>query len=191
MYQPLKKYACVGLLGASLFLFGCGQEGNVDDFVIGKNRISCLNATITVTTPFEMISEGKQAEYVDKSVEAISAEGHNNHMQIIVIGQKETETDSASRLSEKSLEMMKGNSAVTKLHYEKSSVMIGTESGHLLDFSFVEKSKKGETSLVVKEYIFSSGGALWRVIYQYRQGDALGEALTEKVAGQIVPGITF
>ena len=78
-----------GICLLCLFLLaGCSQQEISDEYILGKNRISCDNTTITVMTPFELITEGKQVELADKSVRNIAAEGHNKNIQMFILREK-------------------------------------------------------------------------------------------------------
>lgn len=85
--SKLSAVLMVVLLSAiGLSLAGCGKESLDDEFIFGKNRVHCENSTITLSTPFEIISEGKQVDLVGRGEEKVSAEGHNEHLQILVTG---------------------------------------------------------------------------------------------------------
>ncbi len=83
-----KKWALsLGLLALAMLPAGCGNSID-DQFPFGKNRIHC-GETITVATPFELISNGKQVDLGDRQAETVYAEGHNANMQLLVTGTKE------------------------------------------------------------------------------------------------------
>ncbi len=174
-----------------LFVSGCGNETLTDKFVFGKNRISCANATITVTTPFELISEGEQVESKDRSDTRISAEGHNKNLQMIITAKQIEGNETAELLTNEAKAVLQGDSYVTDLKTEESHVKIGTEDGRKLVFVFDETVNSKKTNLTVTEYIFEYEGVLWRVIYQYRSIDETGRQLTELIAGKIYLGTTF
>lgn len=174
----------------TLTLAGCGQVQLEDDFIFGKNRISCANQTITLEVPFEMGVQGKMADMAPKNAEKVSAEGHNQHMQILVTGELApgktaiAQADAASAL-------MQNESSVVNLKETRDNVTIGSMDGVRLVFSFEDVSRTHPVDLTVKEYIFSQGDILWRVIYQYRTDDPVGQELTAQVEGKIVQGATF
>lgn len=169
---------------------GCGQAGLDDEFVFGKNRISCANETITIEVPFEMGIQGKMADLAPKDLPKVNAEGHNPHMQILVTGERaggktvEAQAEAASA-------MMRGNPTVSGLKEERNAVRIGNTEGIRMTFVFTVAEKNRSADLTVKEYIFPQNDTLWRVIYQYRTNDPVGKALTERVEGKIVQGATF
>lgn len=183
-------FLAAALLGAVLAVSGCGSQTLDDQFVFGKNRISCANETITLEVPFEMGISGKMADLAPKDGEKVNAEGHNQYMQILVTGERNTgktvESEAAAAVS-----LMESNAAVTELKTQKDPVKIGQSDGVRLTFSFTDTEKGRATELTVKEYIFPQSNTIWRVIYQYRTGDPVGKSLAERLEGKIVPGATF
>lgn len=185
-----RLFLAVALLGTVLVVSGCGSQTLDDQFVFGKNRISCANETITLEVPFEMGISGKMADLAPKDGEKVNAEGHNQYMQILVTGERnpgktvEGEAEAAASL-------MGSNASVTGLQTQKDTVDIGPMKGIRLTFSFTDMEKGRSTELTVKEYIFQQKNTIWRVIYQYRTGDPVGKSLAERLEGKIVPGATF
>ncbi len=178
------------LCGAVLTLSGCGNASLDDQFVFGKNRISCGNETITLEVPFEMGVGGKMADLAPKDTEKVNAEGHNRNMQILVTGERDS-GKTVDAQAEAATALMQGNAAVTDLKTEKDSVKLGNTEGVRLTFAFTDTEKGRATKLTVKEYIFRQQNTIWRVIYQYRSDDPVGKALAERVEGKIVMGATF
>lgn len=178
------------LCGAVLTLSGCGNASLDDQFIFGKNRISCGNETITVEVPFEMGIGGKMADLAPKDTEKVNAEGHNQNMQILVTGECDGGKTVDSQ-AEAAAAMMKANAAVTDLKTQKDSVKLGNTDGVRLTFAFTDTEKGRAAKLTVKEYIFRQQNTIWRVIYQYRTEDPVGKALAERVEGKIVMGATF
>lgn len=178
------------LAGAVLVMTGCGGTRLDDDFVFGKNRISCANETITVAVPFEMGIAGQMADLAPKDVEKINAEGHNRYMQVLVSGEK-AGTATMNSLADKAEALMAENSHVSGLQKSRETVTLDRGEAIRLTFQFTDTEKGRSDALTVKEYIFQQGETLWRVIYQYRSGDPVGKALTDRVEGHIVRKATF
>ena len=186
-----KKY----LLSFSLFVLagfsaGCGHSVE-DQFIYGKNRIHCDNATITVATPFELISDGKQVDLGARDAQVVHAEGHNGNMQLLVTGNKKSAELSEEILASQAEEVLRNNSNLSNIKADTKEIALGTVKAHELTFSFTESSRGRQTNLTVKEYIFSQSDVVWRVIYQYRSNDEIGKALVDRLAGQIVLGSEF
>ena len=174
-----------------LLLSGCSGNNVRDKFVFGKNRISCNNTTITVLTPFELIANGKQAEISDRNADKIMAEGHNQHIRIFVMGDKNTINESISAAAESAETLLRNNKRVTNLKVEKADDKFNNEDAKVLRFSYVEKAREEKTALTVNEYIFLQDEVIWRVIYQYRTEDPIGRELSAQVAGRIQIGAVF
>lgn len=178
------------LLAAALFaIAGCGSDTLDDQFIFGKNRISCAGETITLEVPFEMGVSGEMADLAPKDSPKVNAEGHNRYMQILVTGEATNKT--ADAFAAEASAMIHSEPSVENLKETKDAVQIGQADGLRLTFSFDDVSRGRRTGLTVKEYIFRDKGTLWRVIYQYRTDDPVGQALTERVEGRIVQGATF
>lgn len=188
--MKFRMLAVVLLSAALLGMAGCGGESLDDQFIFGKNRISCANETITLEVPFEMGVQGQMADLAPRDSSKVNAEGHNRHMQILVTGEIAAGKTAESQAAAAS-DMMKKEPSVTNLKETRDAVKIGGADGIRLTFSFDDVSKGQTTALTVKEYIFPLGHTMWRVIYQYRTGDPVGKALTERVEGRIVQGATF
>lgn len=178
------------LLGAVLLVSGCGSSLD-DQFVFGKNRIHCDNQTITVSTPFELVSNGKQVDLGDRAASVVKAEGHNNHLQILVTGAKTAPDMNETILVSEAQDILKSNPALTHLTSDTQSVKIGSLDGKKLTFTFTETGNGRSTDLTVEEYIFTEKQTVWRVIYQYRTGDSIGKALADRVSGKIALGSEF
>ena len=101
MYNHWQKkwVLSLGLLALAMLPAGCGNSID-DQFPFGKNRIHCGGETITVATPFELISNGRQVDLGDRQAETVHAEGHNANMQLLVTGTKEGEGKDAKTLAE-------------------------------------------------------------------------------------------
>lgn len=179
-----------GLLGTSLLFAGCGSSLD-DQFVFGRNRIHCDNQTITISTPFELVSNGKQVDLGDRAASVVKAEGHNNHLQILVTGEKVTADMNEKILVSEAQDMLKGNPALSNVKSDVKDVKIGSLDGKKLTFTFTETGRGKSTDLTVDEYIFTQKDTVWRVIYQYRSADTTGQALAERVSGKIVLGSEF
>lgn len=185
------RMALTALLAAAvLATAGCGQESLDDQFIFGRNRITCANETITLDVPFEMGVGGEMADLAPKDSPKVNAEGHNRYMQILVTGEAGSGKTAESQAAAASA-MMQSEETVTNLRETREAIRIGDADGVRLTFSFDDISHGAPTGLTVKEYIFTQGHTLWRVIYQYRTGDPVGKALAERVEGRIVPGATF
>lgn len=181
-----------GICLLCLFLLaGCSQQEISDEYILGKNRISCDNITITVMTPFELITEGKQVELADKSVRNIAAEGHNKNIQMFVTAGVASSENTVSTLADKAKMILKDNPSISDLKIDESDVKIQSVNGKKLEFVFDERVKGKHTNLTVTEYIFEYEGVVWRVIYQYRSKDNKGKQLSELIAGKIYLGATF
>lgn len=186
-----KKWALsLGLLAVAMLPAGCGNSID-DQFPFGKNRIHCDGETITVSTPFELISNGKQVDLGDRQAETVHAEGHNANMQILVTGTKESEGKDAKTLAKEAERILTDNPNLKNLRCEQKEITLGDGKAQQLSFSFTEIVNGKNIELSVEEYIFLQKGIVWRVIYQYRSQDEVGKALTQKVAGQIAMGSTF
>lgn len=176
--------------GAVLMLSGCGNASLDDQFVFGKNRLSCGGETITVEVPFELGVGGKMADLAPKDAEKVNAEGHNKNMQILVTGERD-EGKTPESQAEAAVALLKSNGAVKNLNVQKDSIQVGERQGVRLTFAFTDTEKGRATNLTVKEYIFRQNHTFWRVIYQYRTEDPVGKALADRVEGKIVMGATF
>ena len=185
-----KLILVAGLLGASLLFAGCGNSLD-DQFVFGRNRIHCDNQTITVSTPFELVSNGKQVDLGDRGASVVKAEGHNSHLQILVTGEKVTADMNEKVLISQARNVLKSNSSLSNVKFDTEDVKIGNLDGKKLTFTFTETSRGKSTDLTVDEYIFTQKNTVWRVIYQYRTADSIGKALAERVAGKIALGSEF
>ena len=120
IYHFVQRNSLGFLICFVLLLSGCSGNNVRDKFVFGKNRISCNNATITVLTPFELIANGKQAEISDRNADKIMAEGHNQHIRIFVMGDKNTINESISAAEESAETLLRNNKRVTNLKVEKA-----------------------------------------------------------------------
>ena len=185
-----KLLLSLGLLSMAMLPAGCGNSLD-DQFVFGKNRVHCNGATITVATPFEMMSDGKQVDLASREATTVNAEGHNKNMQILVTGNKISSEKNEAKLVQDAQELLQSNTHLANLKMDKQEVAIGEQKGTCLTFQFTESNRGKKTDLTVKEYIFTYQDTVWRVIYQYRSGDEVGKALTDRLAGQISVGSVF
>ena len=112
MYNHWQKkwVLSLGLLALAMLPAGCGNSID-DQFPFGKNRIHCGGETITVATPFELISNGRQVDLGDRQAETVHAEGHNANMQLLVTGTKEGEGKDAKTLAEEAKSILADNPA--------------------------------------------------------------------------------
>ncbi len=180
----------LALVGAVSLSAGCGHSIE-DQFVFGKNRIHCDGVTITVATPFELISDGKQVDLRDRNAAVVHAEGHNGNMQLLVTGNKKAEGLTEEILVAQAAGILENNPNLTNVKSDAKEITLGAVKAHELTFSFTENAKGRQTPLTVKEYIFTQNDVVWRVIYQYRSQDEVGKALVDRLAGQIALGSEF
>lgn len=174
-----------------LLLPGCRHDEIGDEFVFGRNRVRCSNATITVVTPFELFSEGKQVELQAKSAKSIHAEGHNKNIQIFVTADTATSDKSVESVAITAKGILQENPHVSNLKIQESDIKIQSENGKKLNFIFDEMTRGEKINLTVTEYIFEYKGIIWRIIYQYRSTDRTGKQLSEFISGKIYLGETF
>lgn len=189
--KKVRTFLSAMFICGTLMLSGCGTMNANDDFIFGKNRIHCAGETITIVTPFELISEGKQVDLGNRNATRVNAEGHNNNLQILVTGNAVSENYNVEKLSGDAVNVLKNNPSLSDLKTKENTVTVGNKEGKLLTFTFTESGNGHKTALTVKEYIFSGKNTVWRVIYQYRSGDQLGKELADRVAGQITSGSEF
>lgn len=189
-HKKTKLVLSAGLLLGSLLFAGCGNSLD-DQFPFGKNRIHCDNETITISTPFELVSNGKQVDLGARDVDKVNAEGHNAYLQILVTGNKVSDTMNEKKLVEEAESILKKDPAISNLKSDKKAFTSGDIKGTELIFTLTESAKGRKTDLTVQEYIFTQKNTVWRVIYQYRSGDETGKALADRVAGKIALGSEF
>ena len=189
-HKKTKLVISAGLLLGSLLFAGCGNSLD-DQFPFGKNRIHCDNETITISTPFELVSNGKQVDLGARDVDKVNAEGHNAHLQILVTGNKVSDTMNEKKLVEEAESILKKDPAISNLKSDKKAFTSGDIKGTELIFTLTESAKGRKTDLTVQEYIFTQKNTVWRVIDQYRSGDETGKALADRVAGKIALGSEF
>ncbi|WP_297016999.1 hypothetical protein [uncultured Dialister sp.] len=189
-HKKTKLLLTAGLLLGTLLFAGCGNSLD-DQFPFGKNRIHCDNETITISTPFELVSNGKQVDLGARDVSKVNAEGHNAHLQILVTGNRVSDDVNETKLASEAEEVLKKDSAISNLKSSKKSFTSGDIKGTELVFTLTESSKGRKTDLTVQEYIFTQKNTVWRVIYQYRSSDETGWALADRVAGKIALGSEF
>ncbi len=192
MYNHWQKkwVLSLGLLALAMLPAGCGNS--IDDrFPFRKNRIPCGGETITVATPFELISNEQAGHLGDRQAETFHAEGHNANMQLLVTGTKEGEGKDAKTLAEEAKSILADNPNLKNVRSQQKEITLGDVKAQQLSFSFTETARGKNIELSVEEYIFLRKGVVWRVIYQYRSQDEVGKALVQKVAGQIAMGSTF
>ena len=189
-HKKTKLVISAGLLLGSLLFAGCGNSLD-DQFPFGKNRIHCDNETITISTPFELVSNGKQVDLGARDVDKVNAEGHNAHLQILVTGNKVSDTMNEKKLVEEAESILKKDPAISNLKSDKKAFTSGDIKGTELIFTLTESANGRKTDLTVQEYIFTQKNTVWRVIYQYRSGDETGKALADRVAGKIALGSEF
>ena len=186
----MRMLATAMMMTSVLLTSGCAPTSLEDEFILGKNRISCANQTITLEVPFEMGVQGRMADMAPKDSAKVSAEGNNKHIQILVTGELAAEKNVMAQMAAAS-ELMNNEESVANLTEIKESITLGNMNGVCMTFSFDDISRSSPVSLTVKEYMFKQGDVLWRVIYQYRTEDPVGKALTERVEGKIVEGVAF
>ena len=146
-----KKWALsLGLLALAMLPAGCGNSID-DQFPFGKNRIHCGGETITVATPFELISNGKQVDLGDRQAETVHAEGHNANMQLLVTGTKEGEEKDAKTLAEEAKSILADNPNLKNVKSQQKEITLGDVKAQQLSFSFTETARE--------KNIFSSGRA--------------------------------
>ena len=189
-HKKTKLVLSAGLLLGSLLFAGCGNSLD-DQFPFGKNRIHCDNETITISTPFELVSNGKQVDLGARDVDKVNAEGHNAYLQILVTGNKVSDTMNEKKLVEEAESILKKDPAISNLKSDKKAFTSGDIKGTELIFTLTESAKGRKTDLTVQEYIFTQKNTVWRVIYQYRSGDETGKALADRVVGKIALGSEF
>ncbi len=112
-----------------LLLSGCRHDEIEDEFVFGKNRVRCSNATITVVTPFELFSEGKQVEFQAKSAKSIHAEGHNKNIQIFVTADTATPDKSVESVAITAKGILQENPHVSNLKYRNQILRFNRRMG--------------------------------------------------------------
>ena len=151
-----KKWALsLGLLALAMLPAGCGNSID-DQFPFGKNRIHCGGETITVATPFELISNGRQVDLGDRQAETVHAEGHNANMQLLVTGTKEGEGKDAKTLAEEAKSILADNPNLKNVRSQQKEITLGDVKAQQLSFSFTETARGKNIELSVEE-IFSSG----------------------------------
>lgn len=188
--MKLKIYAAAALTAAVLTLSGCGGNTIDDEFVFGKNRISCANETVTVTVPFEMGVSGTLADLAPKDTPKVYAKGNNRYMQVIVMGEA-SDTKTVETEAEAAEARLRGSKSVSEIKAVSEDVTVAGAAGKKLSISLIDTTNGKKTPLTMTEYIFRQNKTIWQVIYQYRTGDRLGEALSARVAGGIEKGATF
>ena len=170
-----KKLICSLATAAVVMLMsGCGNQSIEDQFVFGKTRVHCADATITINSPFELAVNGKQADLGLRDTDSVNAEGHNQNIQIIVSASRAGSGETVDSEKQKALDIKTAKAA--------------GQDAQVLTFTFTENDQGMSTNLTVIEYIFEYQNVVWRTIYQYRTDDPVGKALAERLAGKILPG---
>lgn len=171
-----------------LAVTGCANERIEDQFVFGKSRVHCANTTITVNSPFELAVKGKQADIGDLMSTKVVASGYNKHIQINVNGDLSDTEHTVDSLKKETLKIIENDAAVSNLQVEEKTGKVGNITAEILKIEFIENNKGKNIGITIIEYIFEYNHVIWRVIYQYRTEDTVGKALSDRLAGQIIPG---
>lgn len=186
-----KKEALAVLAAVIISASGCGNEGIEDSFVFGKTRVHYDRDTITLEAPFEL-GVDRRASDLSSIGPSLAAVGANKNIQILVSGKKVSDGWTVSAVKEDALSMITEDSRhISNLNAKTKQVMMGDIPAEELQFSFTETGRAEPADLTVVEYIFQSGHTIWRVIYQYRTHDPVGQSLTNRIAGHITEGTTF
>lgn len=186
-----KLLLSIALASMVTLMSGCGSSNLEDQFTFGTSRVHCENATVSVSAPFELVVNGKQADLGDKSAEKVNAEGHNRNIQILVTADKAADGTTPASLADDAVNMLKSDSLISNLKSDRSKGKVDGQDAEVINFTFTEKNKGVDVDLSIREYIFSYKDVNWRVIYQYRTDDETGKALADKLAGQVKMGTTF
>lgn len=70
------------------------------------------------------------------------AEGHNQHIRIFVMGDKNTINESISAAAESAETLLRNNKRVTNLKVEEADNKFNNEDAKVLRFSYVEKQER-------------------------------------------------
>lgn len=184
-----KKLICSLATAAVVMLMsGCGNQSIEDQFVFGKTRVHCADATITINSPFELAVNGKQADLGPRDTDSVNAEGHNQNIQIIVSASRAGSGETVDSEKQKALDIMTSDQMLTNLKTDVKTAKAAGQDAQVLTFTFTENDQGMSTNLTVIEYIFEYKNVVWRTIYQFRTDDPVGKALAERLAGKILPG---
>lgn len=181
------------LLGAALavgifFLAGCAHAPE-DEFAFGSSRVSCTNQTITLELPFPLGIQGAMAEAAPRDISSVSAEGHNRHMQVLVLGDAgETDMRAAAARADANI---RGSKVVSGIKFSQESTVVDGREALKSTYTFKNIETGTPVVLTLEEYFFVNDGVLWQVLYQYLSDDEVGRALAERVTGQIRFGAHF
>lgn len=189
-HRFIKVLLAAALAGAAMLPAGCGNSLD-DQFVFGKNRVHCNNATITVATPFELVWEGKQVDLSPLSSDTVAAQGQNAHLQILVTGNKVSSDKNEKLLTEEASQVLSKDTKLSNLKSSSEPFTVGDTKGTKLNFTFTDNSRGRHTNLTVDDYIFTQNDTVWRVIYQYRTDDPVGKELAGRLSGKIALGSEF
>lgn len=186
-----KTVALAVLAAGMLLTAGCGNEGIDDSFVFGKTRVHYGRDTITLEAPFEL-GVGRTASDLSSIGPSLVAAGENKSIQIVVSGKKVSDGWDVSTAKQDALSKITEDSThISHLNVQNEQIMLGNIPAEVLTFSFTETSRSEPVDLTITEYIFESGDTIWRVIYQHRTHDPIGQALMDRIAGHISEGTTF
>ena len=184
-----KKLICSLATAAVVMLMsGCGNQSIEDQFVFGKTRVHCADATSTINSPFELAVNGKQADLGPRDTDSVNAEGHNQNIQIIVSASRAGSRETVDSEKQKALDIMTSDQMLTNLKTDVKTAKAAGQDAQVLTFTFTENDQGMSTNLTVIEYIFEYKNVVWRTIYQFRTDDPVGKALAERLAGKILPG---
>ena len=118
----------------------------------------------------------------------VVASGYNKHIQINVNGDLSDTEHTVDSLKKETLKIIENDAAVSNLQVEEKTGKVGNITAEILKIEFIENNKGKNIGITITEYIFEYNHVIWRVIYQYRTEDTVGKALSDRLAGQIIPG---
>ncbi|WP_301859097.1 hypothetical protein [uncultured Megasphaera sp.] len=173
-----KSTAAAVMAAGTVLLAGCGSLTMMEEYSFGYAQLKEGDSEIYLMTPFDLAHVKRQGS------DAMMYVNNDKHLNVIAVSEPAGGM-TAQHAAEQNVTMLEQTPDISDLQTKIAPATVSGRQAVIGEYTYKEPLNGEISDLVVRSIFFEDKGQIWHVMYMYRQGDAMGQEVTDYIFGQI------
>lgn len=173
-----KTLSVAAMTVAVMLLAGCGGATMMEEYSFGYAQLKAGDSEVYLLSPFDLAHVRRQGGG------AMMYVNNDKHLNLIVMSEPAGEM-TPQMAAERDVAMLEQTPDISDLQTKITPTTAGGRPAVKGEYTYREPLNGQVSDLVVQSLFFEDNGQIWHVMYMYRQGDGMGQEVTEYIFGQI------
>jgi hypothetical protein len=178
MMKRWKTLSVAAMTAAAMLLAGCGGATMMEEYSFGYAQLKAGDSEVYLLSPFDLAHVRRQGSG------AMMYVNNDKHLNLIVMSEPAGEM-TPQMAAERDVAMLEQTPDISDLQTKITPTTAGGRPAVKGEYTYREPLNGQVSDLAVQSLFFEDNGQIWHVMYMYRQGDGMGQEVTEYIFGQI------